>query len=269
MQVVVFSVDAVEILNQKSDTDHSDNDYLHLVWTVTQISTQASRKFCKTLRVGGVLHSGDVVRGPFLSGPITINDDTVVTVNFTLTNLGSSDAEAQFKQAVQITKKIAPAVLGAVAGLTSEIISAGSAIPPGLAHQLALELAVKVAGAVKATINTVVDTLSDVFDFLNIHFAPPNCNGVVMSWTVNPGYTSLNVQQAMNVAVQTDVVQGQQQEPRCGEAPHTRATFSIRPGGLRTFLPPGFNGNFRDLHPEVHSLRSFVTAGVGTGPDCE
>jgi hypothetical protein len=272
MQLVLFSVDAVEIQNQKSDTDHSDNDYLHLVWTVTRISTKSSQKFCKTMRVGGVLHTGDVVRGPFISGPIAIDDDTVVTVHFTLTNLGSSDAEAQFKQAVQITKKIAPAVLGAVAGLSLEVISAGTAgavLTPGLIHQLALEMALGVAAAVKSTINTVVNTLSDVFDFLNIHFAPPNCNGVVMSWTVDLGYTSSNLQKAMNVAVQTEVVQGEQPESRCGEPPHTRATFSIRPCSFRTFAPIGFNGSFGHLHPEVHSFRNFITAGVSTGPDCE
>jgi hypothetical protein len=271
MQLVVFSVDTVEILNQKSDTDHGDNDSLHLVWTVTRITTKSSQKFCKTMRVGGVLHSGDVVKGPFTSGPIAIDDETVVMVNFTLTNLGSSDAEEQFKQAVQITKKIAPAVLGVVAGLSVEIISAGTAgaaLTPGVIHQFALTLAVEVAGAVKSTISSVVNTLSDVFDFLNIHFGPPNCNGIIMKFTVEPGYISSNLQQAMNVSVPTDVVQGEQPEPRCGKPPHTRVTFSIRPCGLRTFAPPRFNGSFGHLHPEVHSLRSFVTAGVSTGPDC-
>jgi hypothetical protein len=55
----VFSVDSVEIQNQKADSDHSDNDYLSLVWTIANTATKNVQTFKKTLRVGGVLHTGE------------------------------------------------------------------------------------------------------------------------------------------------------------------------------------------------------------------
>ena len=47
----VFSVDSVEIQNQKADNHHSDNDYLSLVWTVANTATKNVQTFKKTLRV--------------------------------------------------------------------------------------------------------------------------------------------------------------------------------------------------------------------------
>ena len=93
MPTYVFGIDAVTIQNQKADSDHSDNDWLTLTWSVANPITKSVQTFKKTLRVGGVLHSGDVVHGPFATDPIALGDDDILTMTMALVNLGSSDTE--------------------------------------------------------------------------------------------------------------------------------------------------------------------------------
>src|SRR5689334_19376767 len=126
--------------------------------------TKSVQTFKKTLRVGGVLHSGDVVHGLFATDPIALGDDDILTVTMLLVNLGSSDTEDQFRQAVQMTDKV-------VGAIGSGQLSAGlSGRGPPVISRPACR------SAVAKGLDTLIGAFSDIFDFLNIHIGPANCN---------------------------------------------------------------------------------------------
>ena len=84
----IFSFDKIEILNQKSDTEHSDNDWLSMAWSINE------KVYGKTIplrNIAGsqVLHSGDVL-SPFQDYVVCANTDTVI-VTYTVMNLSSYD----------------------------------------------------------------------------------------------------------------------------------------------------------------------------------
>ena len=105
-----------------------------------------------------------------MSDRIDAKDSDIVIISYMLTNLGSSDAEEQFAQAVKVTEivdvagPIAEAAIGFFFGEPVEGMQIGEEVAKGF--------------------DTAVDTLSDVFDFLGVHFGPPNCNGEVFHDTL-------------------------------------------------------------------------------------
>src|SRR4029450_13456579 len=80
--VYVFSIDSIEILVQKSDNAHSDSDWLTIIPTIADPITKNIRTLPeKTHHLGGEIHFGDILRGPFESDPIDAKDTDVVIVN--------------------------------------------------------------------------------------------------------------------------------------------------------------------------------------------
>jgi len=216
----VFSVDSFECRTQKSDNDHSDSDWLTLVVTaVDPVSKNARVVRTEPLRLEGAIKTGDVIKGPFQSSPFELKDGDAVVVNCLVTNLGSSRAEDQFKEGVQITNKvvdIAAPIAGAVVGFIFGDPQAGFAIGKEIAG--GFDLAVK--------------GLGEAFDFLGIHAGPGNCNGEVLSDTIiyQPGEWV----QAVNRAASKTYI-GPQGNERCGSPPESALNFSVQrfpPGGI-------------------------------------
>ncbi len=208
----VFSVESVEIQTQKSDNNHSDSDWLSIIVTVADPITKNVQTFpAGNLHLEGSIKTGDIIKGPFVSDPIADRDSDIVVVNYVITNLGSSKAEEQFAQVVKVTDKvlgivgpIAGAVFGLILGDPKEGLKLGQEIAEGF--------------------DKVISTLSDVFDFLDIHFAPPNCNGEVLHDTL----TFLPNELAQNVdKLSSREYTGPQENSRCGSPPKSKVNFSI------------------------------------------
>ena len=194
-------MDSVEIRRQKSDSDHSDSDWLSIVVTIGDPITKNIQTIpAKPLRIEGSIRTGDVIAGPFMSEAFSAAVSDVVVVNYVLTNLGSSDAEEQFAQAVKVTDK----VVGVVAPIVGTAIGLFFGAP-GEGLQIGEQVAKAFDGAIGA--------LSDAFDFLGIHAGPPNCNGEVLhdTLTFQPG----ELLQAVNRPASREYV-GPQNEERCG-----------------------------------------------------
>jgi len=232
MPTYVFGIDTITIQNQKADSDHSDNDWLTLTWSVANPVTKSVQTFNKTLRVGGVLHSGDVIHGPFATEPIVLGDDDILTVTTLLVNLGSSDTEDQFRQAVQVTDKVVGAV-GPIVGGIIGTLAAGN-----------LQAGVQIGGAVAKGLDTLIGALSDIFDFLNMHIGPANCNGEVLHDTLT--YTASDLRQGLGQAASRTYA-GPQSNGRCGAPPHTQVDFSV------ALLPAGAQGGWRSC-PKCQGL---------------
>lgn len=209
----IFSIDSVEILNQKADSDHSDSDWLSINVTIANPLTKSIQTLPpKIHHIEGAIKTGDIIAGPFASDPINANDSDVVVVNYTLMNLGSSDAEDQFAQAVKVTDKIvevAGPIVGGLIGLYFGNPKEGVQI----GEQIAKEF------------DTAISILSDVFDFLDIHIGPPNCNGEVLHDTLT--FLPNELAQAVNQTASREYT-GPQENDRCGSAPVSKVNFSIQ-----------------------------------------
>jgi hypothetical protein len=227
----VFRVDSVDIHRQKADNDHSDSDWLSIVVSIGNQSTKNIQTLpAKLHHIGGAIKTGNVIfpntdvaasgGQEFASDAFLAGDSDVVTVTYVLTNLGSSDAEEQFAQAVKISDKIAQ-VVGPIAGT---IIGAFFG-QPKKGFELGSQIAEGVDKAIKA--------LGDFFDVLGIHIGPANCNGEVFhdSLVFAPG----EIVKAVGQPASRDYT-GPQENSRCGGAPESTVHFSIThdvpPGGL-------------------------------------
>ena len=217
----VFRVDSVDILRQKTDSDHGDSDWLTITVTVGDSITKNVQTLpAKLHHIEGDIKTGDVIAGSFATDPFTAKDSDIVTITYLLMNLGSSDAEDQFAQAVKVTDK----VVQVVAPVAGTIIGAFFGAPGQ-----GLEVGEQIAKGV----DEAISKLGDLFDVLGIHIGPPNCNGEVLhdTLTFQPG----ELEKAVNQSSSREYT-GPQQNSRCGGAPESRVHFSVvrdvPPGGL-------------------------------------
>lgn len=210
----IFNVEAFDILTQKADDNHSDSDWLSFVVTIGDPLTKSSVTLPPQdpIHVGGNIKTGDVMRGAFGTVPFDAKKTDVVTITYVLINLGSSDAEEQFANAVKVGNKI----VGVVGPIAGGVIGLFFGKP---------QEGFKIGQEIAKGVDTAIDTLGDVFDFLDIHIAPANCNGVVLTDTLV--YLPNEVHQARN-QVATREFEGSQENSRCGAPPKTRVTFAIR-----------------------------------------
>ena len=185
------------------------HDYLH--------GCQSRHEGCETFpakiqQIGHTIHTGDTLIGPFTSNPITTEDSNIVIVNYLITNLGSSNVEDQFAQAVKVTDKVV-GVVGPIAGAAIGLFVGDPAAGLKMGQEIA------------KGVDTVISTFSDVFDFLGIHFGPANCNGEVLHDTLT--WQPNELKQAVNQSASREYT-GPQENSRCGMAPHSKVTFSVR-----------------------------------------
>lgn len=209
----VFGIDRVDVRRQKADGGHSDSDWLSIVVTIGDPVTKNVMTLpAKLHHVEGSMKTGDSIVGPFLTDPFVVKDTDIVTVTYVITNLGSSDAEEQFAQAVKVTNKVVQ-IVGPVAGAAIGLFFGA----PGEGFKVGQQIA--------KGVDTAIAVLGDAFDFLGIHFGPPNCNGEVLhdTLTFQPG----EIAQAAGRPSSRDYV-GPQANERCGGAPETVLNFSCR-----------------------------------------
>jgi hypothetical protein len=204
---------SVDIQTQKADGDHSDNDWLTLFITVADPTVKSDTPVqSKMFHLGGRIRIGDHITGDFRSNLFTAKDTDLVTVTYLIVNLGSTDAEAQFAEAVKITNKIVDDVgpiVGAAIGLFAGNPAAG----------------VELSGKIIDAFDKVITIAGDAFDFLGIHFAPANCNGEVLHDTVS--YPPGQLAQAANKS-ESRFFKGSQEKDRCGAPPEYRVDFSVQ-----------------------------------------
>ncbi len=228
----ILSLNRIEILNQKSDTEHSDNDWLCMVWS---INDQVYSKTVPLLNVTGsqVLHSGDVLR-PFQDYVVCKNTDTVI-VNYSVINLSSYDWGKQAEAAAQFTQKVAdivaPIYLEA-AVVVLGIVASGGLAAPAIIQQIAggsaplLDKLSGVAGGLidKAYDEAITPALKWVVEFFaELLGGQPNCNGEVFHDYViflpNQPHEDLHISHTYD---------GPQTNSSCGNAPHTKVDITLR-----------------------------------------
>ncbi len=175
----LLNFDQIEIITKKSDTHHSDNDWMIIYWFVSGESVRTEHFPLYNTAGSLILDSGNAIT-PF-SSEVECDDHKLVTATFQIINLGSSpyskQAEAAEKIAIQVAKILADAYAKA-----AEFVVRHSGLPladvfaDGI-HEVAPAF-VSTAGVafeevIFPLLNEIVDT---VFGLLG----RPNCNGDVL-----------------------------------------------------------------------------------------
>jgi hypothetical protein len=222
----ILKFDRIEILNQKSDSDHSDNDWLSLVWFINDRPGIEQTVPFRNLQGNKVLHSGDVVSG--FEQSIICEDTDIVTAVYTITNLGSLSWEDQAREASRITQQVSRGAadvylqaLEYALRLIGQGMVPGAPPPAVIIAQVLAPVLDKLSGkildlvdlAFEKVITPVVGWMADQAANLLGH---PNCNGEVMhdAFVFLPGADTL--------ISFSKTYEGPQENDYCGSPPHTK-----------------------------------------------
>jgi hypothetical protein len=226
MPSYVFSVNKVEVHNNRSKGQHNDSDWLSLYLKLND-KVQTAGPF----NIGPNIHSGDVLTGPWTLGPAQISNTDNVSLSYTVVNLGhEDDINVQAGQAIQVTTGVAGGIL--------------AAFPPvGTAVGIALAALGQVLGWV-----------------IGLDKSNPNCNGEVLRDTFEypPGVL---IQRGTPHTVSNDYTENTPSE--CGNPPQTTVIYSVvDASSVRQFmmihgLDPSMG--FRHIQPPVTSLKAFMS----------
>lgn len=240
MGTLYFSIDELDVISQKSVSDHSDNDWLSIFWIVRNPKTGQTNQYPVDGPITsyiGQARSGDKVRhregqssnSLIFSTNMEFHAGDCVTFHVTVINLGSSDLKEQISQAERIgrdiVKNVAPKVIDVMAQIYSKVATGGLGVE-GVNMLITQE-------AVKQIANIALDvtsSISDFFDSLGISIGPTNCNGEVFHLTVLRTYEQL-MEQTNHYQQNNQVILGPVKSNDCGGAPQTGITyaFSLKP----------------------------------------
>ena len=232
----VVTWERMALVNQKSDTSHTDNDWLSMIWSIND------KVFSKTIplvnTVGDVvLHTGDILR-PYQDFVVCQPTDTV-TVVYAVINLGSYDYSKQAEAAARFTQgvldTVAPIYLEAAAIVLGVVASGGFGAPEAIeqlaggSSPLLDQLSSKIGGLIDTAFDKVITPLlKDIVEFFaEILSGHPNCNGEVFHDYViflpnQPG-------QDLHISKTYD---GPQTNSSCGHAPRTKVDIAMHREGI-------------------------------------
>lgn len=176
----ILHFDQIEVINQKSDSGHSDNDWLILYWFVGAGGIKQSHVIPLANSSGSKkINSGNSLQP--LALEVSCQDSDLVTASFQIVNLGSSGPSEQVQEAGQIASKIAQALTAAYVD-AAEIVVQNSGLP--LADVFAEginELQPVIVDSVQAAFeDIIIPFVDEVAGFIAGLFGSPNCNGDVL-----------------------------------------------------------------------------------------
>jgi hypothetical protein len=181
----------MQLLNQKSDTDHRDNDWMTIVWAINgEVLPQQTFPLLND-RGDSVLKSGDLI--PRFESKVACEDNDLVSVTFSIVNLGSTDLKEQPDAANEIAKDIAQKVTEVYIEIAKVVLKSpisgamGGPILTGISMltNYALEVLggdiVKGVGLVfEKIIGPLLDDLVDLYTSI---IGKPYCNGDILNDT--------------------------------------------------------------------------------------
>jgi hypothetical protein len=169
----------IEIINKKSDTAHTDSDWMIVHW-FTNSGLKQSHTFPLTNTAGSTfLNSGQLLQPVSLQ--MSCPDSELVTVVFQIVNLGSFDAGEQAAAVTKIAQKGAEA-FAAVYMEAVQFVVANSGLPlAGVFADGLDELTPAIVDSVGAAFEDVITpVISELADIIAGIFGRPNCNGDVL-----------------------------------------------------------------------------------------
>jgi hypothetical protein len=262
----LFSIDSVLAHNPKGKSP--DNDWLSLVWVITDIRTNQSVTRQATFHLGDNIGDNDLLSGPWVSGIIEVDQNHIVSIIMTINNLSSLDAERQLENATEITlnlaKTIAPLYfeVGSIATAIASVV-----LTAGVATMAAAGVASAVSSVLSQEADRIIDDvvgpiLRSIAGFVEgVVGDKPVCDGEVLKNTlVLPGQ---DFQRLANGGQISFIITGPQDNDRCGQAPTTTVTYSLGPASVKRFIKSRISTtaktiSLRGISPRISSIRSYM-----------
>jgi hypothetical protein len=262
----ILNFDQIEILNQKSDSSHSDNDWMIVVWMIGGEVARKDKIALRNTAGSTALHSGDEIQ-PF-SVDIDCADSDVVSAIYDLVNLGSLDPADQIETAGKIAEDIAKMAATVYLKIAEEFIRYNPEIPLASVWadgiQTIAPVIVQSVGA--AFEDIIIPGVETAIDLARRLLGVPNCNGDVLhDVAVFPAFQPL--QEISNARVYTA-----SSRSGCGAQAKTSVHWSLQraiegpfhPGPLpRTELVPS-RGESADNFLGAWAEDSFTTTPIIT-----
>jgi hypothetical protein len=178
MGTCTLTFDQMQILTKKSDSRHSDNDWLIVTWFVGPDNVRTDTVSLRNQAGSVVLDSGDTIQPVSLS--VSCADGDLVAATFQVVNLGSTDFSDQEKAAADIGKKISETVAEIYVTVAEEVVRGG--VPAGEVFAYGIEKVKPViVSSVGAAWDDIIMALVDeVIGFLQQLAGRPDCNGDVL-----------------------------------------------------------------------------------------
>ena len=178
MGICTLTFDQIQILNKKSDSRHSDNDWLIVTWFVGPNQARTDKIQLRNQNGSVILDTGDTLQPVSLS--VDCTDADLVTATFLIVNLGSSDYSDQVAAVGKIAEQVSEK-LAAIYVNVAEIVAAGG-LPLGQVFSDGLAaVEPKIVQSVGAAWDDVIVPLvDDVVQFIQVLIGKPNCNGDVL-----------------------------------------------------------------------------------------
>jgi hypothetical protein len=225
----ILHFDRIDIQNKKSDTDHSDNDWLSIAWMVDHRDGSQPVSVQQTVSLlnqdgSPILDSGNIIQVVEQSVPCL--DGDLVTAVYTITNLGSLNWDDQAKAASQVTQQVAKAVADIylqVAQVVLEYLPFFGANPAAVAVGDVLAQALdKLHGPLldlldKTFESVITPLVGDIANELSNLLGHPNCSGEVMHDVA----VFVPTTEEFKKNSFSRSYQGPQSNSSCGEPPHT------------------------------------------------
>lgn len=179
MGICTIYFNQIEIITKKSDSAHSDNDWMIVHW-FTNSGLKQSHTFPLTNTAGSTtLNSGQLLQ-PF-SLQLMCADSEFVTVVFQIVNLGSFDAGEQAGAVLQIAQKGAEAFARVYLKAVEFVIN-NSGLPLASVFADGIdELTPVIVDSVGAAFeDVIIPVISELANVISGIFGRPNCNGDVL-----------------------------------------------------------------------------------------
>jgi len=175
----VLNFDQIEIVNQKSDSRHSDNDWFIVTWFVDDKVIRTDKFPLYSLRGGVGLQSGDGIT-PF-SSEVDCSDTSIATAAYVVMNLGSTDASQQADAVAQIAENVSEKLTQAYLEAVKIYLQYFSDIPfSDLFADQVSNFAPEIVQSVGAAFeDVVIPLLNDLVNEIQVILGDPNCNGPV------------------------------------------------------------------------------------------
>jgi hypothetical protein len=222
-----LTVDQTKILNHKSDARHADNDWINLVVTVnntlalSETMPLSNPKFAGQSQVN-IFGDGDIAYPWGFTVPCK-NADTVVAT-YSIINLGSYAYDDQVAAAGQFTEQVADVVASLYLKAAQIVLGIETEGVPEIISQLAGNddlfnlFASELEKLIDAGFQDVlIPVLKQLADWVQILITGrPDCNGLVLR-----DYVIFKPYQPKSSLVISKTYEGPQNNPDCGEPPHT------------------------------------------------
>lgn len=196
MSSCILNFNQIKLLYQKSDSEHRDNDWMNIIWTINAIAARVDTLPLSDSAGSTVLGTGSVI--PSFSKQLDCKMGDLVIATYFVQNLGNIDdvkkqaeAAANIGQDIaqkfaEIYLKVAQIVLQSGVGELLDVPQALSNATADVLKAFQDKIIEEIGNAFQDILIPILDKIADLYGLAT---GKPNCNGDVFHDTVTFPYT--------------------------------------------------------------------------------